>query len=288
MAAQHLAIYGKGGVGTSTVTSNISAALAESGLRVIQIGCGSRNDSTSTLRSGVEQLTVLDALQDKRKPHIDDIAVAGYRGVLCIEAGDPFHAGDCAGHGIMAAISLLDELRLYDAFDPDVVLYDVPGEVTCGGFAVPIRERIAERAYVVTSSDVMSLYAANNIFKAVNKYTRPGGVRFGGVIANGLTGPFAESVVADFSQRTATRVLSNVPRSLVVMQCELFGKTVIEAAPKSNLAAIYRKLARTIVEGGEPSIPNPLEAAELKVWAREWGDRIVELETGVVRDGAAI
>lgn len=286
--AKHIAIYGKGGIGKSTTTSNISASLAVAGYRVIQIGCDPKSDSTTILRGGNDLPTVLDTLRESTKVRLDDVSAVGFGGVLCIEAGGPVPGVGCAGRGINAAVGLLQELHLFEEYKPDYVLYDVLGDVVCGGFAVPIRDGIAERAYVVTSSDFMAIFAANNLFKAINKYAPSGGARLGGVIANSLQAPYAESLVDDFVEKTGTNVVGYVPRALVVAQSELYGQTVIEAAPTSNQAAVYQKLAKYIVENEDSVIPKPLNGPELKKWAREWGDRIFEVEAGVIGERAAI
>ncbi len=279
---KHIAIYGKGGIGKSTTTSNISAALAEAGYKVVQIGCDPKSDSTTILRNGNELPTVLDTLREDTKIKLEHISTVGFKGVICIEAGGPVPGVGCAGRGITAAVGLLQELHLFEETQPDYVLYDVLGDVVCGGFAVPIRDGLAQRAYVVSSSDFMAIFAANNLFKAIAKYAPSGGARLGGVIANGLIAPYAKSLVDDFVERTGTRVVGYVPRSLVVNQSELYGKTVIEAAPQSEQAEIYRSLARHLVEKEEVTIPRPLNGPELKTWARQWGDRIFSAESGVV------
>lgn len=279
---KHIAIYGKGGIGKSTTTSNISAALAEAGYRVIQIGCDPKSDSTNTLRGNNYLPTVLDSLREGNKIHLDDISIKGFKGVLCIESGGPVPGVGCAGRGINAAVNLLQELNLFEEFKPDYVLYDVLGDVVCGGFAVPIRDGITDRAYVVSSSDFMAIYAANNLFKAINKYAPTGGAKLGGVIANSITAGYSKAIVDDFTQKTGTTVAGYVNRSIVVQQSELYGKTVIEANPTSEQADIYRNLAKYIAENEELVVPNPLGAAELRDWAREWGDKIYNLESGVV------
>lgn len=279
---KHIAIYGKGGIGKSTTTSNISAALAEAGYRVIQIGCDPKSDSTNTLRGNNYLPTVLDSLREGNKIHLDDISIKGFKGVLCIESGGPVPGVGCAGRGINAAVNLLQELNLFEEFKPDYVLYDVLGDVVCGGFAVPIRDGITDRAYVVSSSDFMAIYAANNLFKAINKYAPTGGAKLGGVIANSIRAGYSKSIVDDFTQRTGTTVAGYVNRSIVVQQSELYGKTVIEANPTSEQADIYRNLAKYIAENEELVVPNPLGAGELRDWAREWGDKIYNLESGVV------
>lgn len=285
---KHIAIYGKGGIGKSTTTSNISAALAEAGYRVIQIGCDPKSDSTTILRGGNDLPTVLDTLREQSKVRIEDISAVGFGGVLCIEAGGPVPGVGCAGRGINAAVELLQDLRVFDEFKPDYVLYDVLGDVVCGGFAVPIRDGLADRAFVVTSSDFMAIFAANNLFKAITKYAPSGGARLGGVIANSLQAPYAKSLIDDFADRTGSRVIGYVPRSLTVAQSELYGKTVIEAVPQSDQAQVYRDLATFIDKDDEAVIPRPLNAPELKKWAREWGDKIFEVESGVVQKMASI
>ncbi len=271
---KHIAIYGKGGIGKSTTTSNISAALADAGYKVIQIGCDPKSDSTNTLRGNTYLPTVLDSLRGGSKVRLSDISARGFKGVLCIESGGPVPGVGCAGRGINAAVNLLQELKLFEEFEPDFVLYDVLGDVVCGGFAVPIRDGITDRAYVVSSSDFMAIYAANNLFKAISKYAPTGGARLGGIIGNGLSAGYSKNIINDFAQKTGTKAVAYVPRSLVVSQSELYGKTVLETNPASEHAAMYRGLAKYIAETDDLSVPNPLDVTELRDWARNWGDNI--------------
>ncbi|MBB4199799.1 nitrogenase iron protein [Rhodoblastus sphagnicola] len=285
---KHIAIYGKGGIGKSTTTSNISAALAESGFRVIQIGCDPKSDSTVILRGGAELPTVLDSLRDRSRPKLEDISTLGFGGVLCIEAGGPVPGVGCAGRGIAAAVDLLEELDVFGTFKPDYVLYDVLGDVVCGGFAVPIRDGIAEAAFVVASSDFMAIFAANNLFKAIDKYAATGGARLGGVIANSLQTPYARDLLDDFAARTGTEIVGYVPRSQAVAQSELYGQTVIEAQPYSEQAEIYRALARRVVGDHPTRLPKPLDGPDLKDWAKQWGDRIFGVEHGAKNSAARL
>jgi nitrogenase iron protein NifH len=273
---QHIAIYGKGGIGKSTTTSNIAAALADAGYRVVQIGCDPKADSTATLRGGNYLPTVLDSTRDGGRVRLEDISAVGFGGVLCIEAGGPVPGVGCAGRGINAAISLLQDLHLFEEFKPDFVLYDVLGDVVCGGFAVPIREGLTDRVYVVSSSDFMAIYAANNLFKAIQKYAPSGGARLGGIIANGLIAPYARPLVDDFAAQTGTRIVHYIPRSSTVAHAELHGKTVIEAAPTSAHAAIYRELAEKIAADASTVVPHALSVNDLRDWARQWGDVILQ------------
>lgn len=285
---KHIAIYGKGGIGKSTTTSNISAALAEAGYRVIQIGCDPKSDSTNTLRGGNYLPTVIETIRDGDDVKITDISTVGFGGVLCIEAGGPVPGVGCAGRGINAAVNLLQDLNVFEEFEADYVLYDVLGDVVCGGFAAPIRDGITDRAFVVTSSDFMAIYAANNLFKAINKYAPSGGAKLGGIIANGLSAGYSTSLVDDFAEKTSTKTIGYIPRSLVVSQSELLGKTVIEANPKSEHADIYRKLAKYIVESDDLGVPNPLNVTDLRNWAKDWGDRIYDAENSIVKEGSFI
>lgn len=285
---KHIAIYGKGGIGKSTTTSNISAALAEAGYRVIQIGCDPKSDSTNTLRGGHYLPTVVDSLRDSSRVKLEDISAIGFKGVLCIEAGGPVPGVGCAGRGINAAVSLLQELNVFEDFEADYVLYDVLGDVVCGGFAVPIRDGITDRAYVVSSSDFMAVYAANNLFKAINKYAPSGGAKLGGVIGNSILATYSEALIQDFTGRTGTTVAGFVPRSHAVAQSELYGKTVIEANPTSKQADVYRKLAEYVTGNEDLVIPNPMNVTELRDWAREWGDAITKIENSSVAETAGI
>ncbi|HEY6839353.1 MAG TPA: nitrogenase iron protein, partial [Geobacteraceae bacterium] len=202
--------------------------------------------------------------------------------------GDIFQTAECAGQGMEAALSFLHDGGLFETFDPDVVFYDVPGEILCGGLAAPLRNSLVDKAYVVSSPDIVSLYTANSIFSTISRYADKGGARLGGIIANGLTTSFAESYIADFAAQTKAPLVSFVPRSLTILQSELYGKTVIEAAPLSNQAYLCRKLAQQIVESKDATVPEPLSPSQLRMWARQWGDRIFELETGIIREGASI
>src|SRR5664280_210461 len=161
--ARNIAIYGKGGIGKSTTSSNLSAALSDLGLTVMQIGCDPKSDSTNNLRGGKSIPSVLDALRSGKRIEISDIVYEGFNGILCVEAGGPEPGVGCAGRGIIAAIELLDNNGIINNYDPDIVIYDVLGDVVCGGFAMPIRQGIAEQVYTVTSADYMAIYAVNNL-----------------------------------------------------------------------------------------------------------------------------
>ena len=172
LTEKELAVYGKGGIGKSTTVSNVSAALAEMGLKVMQIGCDPKADSTINLLGGEPLRPVMNYMreEDEEPDELAQISKEGYGGILCIETGGPTPGLGCAGRGIIATFSLLEDMELFEHYKPDVVLYDVLGDVVCGGFAAPIREGYADKVLIVTSGEKMALYAANNISSAVRNF----------------------------------------------------------------------------------------------------------------------
>jgi len=280
---KQIAIYGKGGIGKSTTTSNISAALSVAGYKVMQFGCDPKSDSTNTLRGGKYIPTVLDTLRDKNTVKASEVIYEGFNGIYCVEAGGPAPGVGCAGRGIITAVQLFKQQRVFEELDLDFVIYDVLGDVVCGGFAVPIREGIAEHVFTVSSADFMAIYAANNLFKGIQKYSNSGGALLGGVIANSINAPYAKEIIDDFVKQTNTQVIEYIPRSVTVTQSELQGKTTIEAAHDSQQAKIYKSLAQKIAEHTESKVPTPLDIADLRAWASRWGDYLLALETGEVR-----
>ncbi|MDR1873362.1 MAG: nitrogenase iron protein [Deltaproteobacteria bacterium] len=287
-ALKQIAIYGKGGIGKSTTTSNLSAALVDLGYKVMQFGCDPKADSTNTLRDGSYIPTILELLKEKGKVSAKDAIHEGYRGVYCVEAGGPSPGVGCAGRGIITAVQLLKQQRVFEDLDLDYVIYDVLGDVVCGGFAVPIREGIAQHVFTVTSSDFMAIYAANNLFKGIQKYSNSGGALLGGVIANSVSSGYQKSIVDDFVARAKTQVIQYVPRSITVTQSELAGKTTIEANPDSEQAAVYRALAKRIEAHEKSATPSPLDPQELRAWATSWSDQILAARQGEARSAGAL
>ncbi len=273
---KEIAIYGKGGIGKSTTTSNISAALSEEGYHVMQIGCDPKSDSTNTLLNGETIGTVLDTIRGGKRVELDDVIHKGFNGVLCVEAGGPEPGVGCAGRGVITAVEFLKQRKVFDEYSPDFVIYDVLGDVVCGGFAMPIRKGVAQQVYTVSSSDFMALYAANNLFKGIKKYSKNGGALFSGIIANSINLPVQKEIVLDFSKQTKSTVAEFIPRSLTVTKSELSGKTTIESQPDSEQADVYRSLARHIVNNEDKYVPSPLESDELKAWAESWSDSILK------------
>lgn len=248
---RRIAIYGKGGIGKSTTSANITDALSESGLKVLQIGCDPKADSTGLLTKGNHPVPVLQLMRDGGDLELDDIVVEGSHGCLCAECGGPRPGQGCAGRGIIAAFDELERLDVISAYRPDVVIYDVLGDVVCGGFAMPIRNGYARDVFVVTSGEMMSLYAANNIAQAVEDFRQDGYARFGGLIQNSRNVKDEDSLVDRAAEEMRSRVLYRLPRSPTVQSCEEQGVTVVSGAPASEMAQRYRELAKLLMDSTE-------------------------------------
>ena len=244
-----IAVYGKGGIGKSTITGALSAAAAEMGLRVMQIGCDPKADSCMNLLGGRPITPVMDLLRSG-KPDIGlgDVVQEGYRGVLCVEAGGPTPGLGCAGRGILTTFDLLEDLDAFGYYNPDVVFFDVLGDVVCGGFAAPIREGYAQDVVIVTSGEKMALFAANNICSAVEQFADREYARTKGVILNRRNVRREEELVREFTEKWQIPLLGDIPRDDLFQQCEDACKTIIEGAPDSEAARRLREVARRCVE----------------------------------------
>ena len=245
-----IAIYGKGGIGKSTMTSNLAAAFAYLGKRVIQIGCDPKADSTFNLLGGEPLLPVMNYLRehDEDPESIEGISRIGYGGILCIETGGPTPGLGCAGRGIIATFSLLEDLGLFETYKPDVVLYDVLGDVVCGGFAAPIREGYAEKVLIVTSGEKMALYAANNINTAVTNFADRSYAKVEGIICNRRNIPDEDAKVRAFAEKAGLTIVGDIPRSDDINRYEALGQTGIEGNPELPISKIFLDLARNLLE----------------------------------------
>ena len=248
-----LAIYGKGGIGKSTVTSNLAAAFARLGRKVIQIGCDPKADSTINLLGGDPVIPVMNFLRehDREPERIEEIAKTGFGGVLCIETGGPTPGLGCAGRGIITTFSLLADLRLFEQYRPDVVLYDVLGDVVCGGFAAPIREGYASQVLIVTSGEKMALYAANNINSAVKNFQDRGYATVRGIVLNRRNVDREEEKVRAFADANGLPIVADIPRSDDVIRYEDMGKTVVEGDPGLDVSRRFLALAELLLKENE-------------------------------------
>ncbi len=268
---RQIAIYGKGGIGKSTTTQNLTAGLVEAGKKVMVVGCDPKADSTRLLLGGLAQKTVLDTLRDEGEDvKLDQIMREGFMGTKCVESGGPEPGVGCAGRGIITSIGLLENLGAYTD-DLDFVFYDVLGDVVCGGFAMPIREGKAQEIYIVASGEMMALYAANNISKGIKKYARSGGVRIGGIICNSRNVDRELDLLRAFSKELGTKLLYFVPRDNLVQHAEINRKTVIEYKPDSNQAQEYRNLAEALINNDDFTIPTPMTQDRLEEILLEFG-----------------
>ncbi len=269
---RQIAIYGKGGIGKSTTTQNLSAALSTMGKRVMQIGCDPKADSTRMLVGGKRQPTVLDTLREVGTENVtlDAVVHTGFGGIKCVEAGGPEPGIGCAGRGVITAINLLEELGAYDE-SLDFVFYDVLGDVVCGGFAMPMREGKAHEIYIVASGEMMALYAANNICKGIRRFAKQSGIRLGGIICNSRNVENEFELLTAFSERIGSHLVHFIPRDNIVQRAEINKKTVIEYAPDSKQAKEYLKLAENIIENDELTVPHPLAYDELEQLMMEFG-----------------
>ena len=245
-----IAIYGKGGIGKSTIVSNLSAALAQEGLKVMQIGCDPKADSTIGLRHGRPLPTVLETVRQKKDAFtLDEVVCQGYGGVLCVEAGGPIPGLGCAGRGIITALEKLEQKGAYRRYQPDVIFYDVLGDVVCGGFSMPMRRGYAEQVYIVSSGENMAIYAAANIAMAISNFKNRGYASLGGVILNRRNVPQEEEKILTLCQDLETSLAGDLPFDGLVQEAEAQGMTLLEYAPESEIAGLYRRLADNIYRG---------------------------------------
>ncbi len=254
-----IAIYGKGGIGKSSTASNVAAACADEGYHVTIIGCDPKSDSSITLLHGKRIPTIMDLMRQGADIKEEDIVFNGYKEVKCVEIGGPEPGIGCAGRGIIVAISLLKKISKAIE-DTDLVIYDVPGDIVCGGFVAPVKKGLVNEAYVLTSGEYMPLYAANNICRGLSRLE----MALNGVICNSRGAPNEENIVSKFASEIGSEMIAFIPKDVLVQTCEREGFSVIEKAPDSGIAEVYRQLARSIMARSEGRIPAPLDDKRLR------------------------
>ena len=243
-----IAFYGKGGIGKSTTVSNIAYALSESGLKVMQIGCDPKADSTSLLNGGKRIPTVLELVREKGDNFsLEDMVTMGDGGVICVEAGGPIPGLGCAGRGIIAALEKLEKKGAYEVYKPDVVLYDVLGDVVCGGFSMPMHKGYAQKVFIVTSGEKMACYAAGNIAMAVDNFKGRGYAKLGGLILNRRNVDNELENVKTLADDFNTTITGELERSKLVQECDNLGISVLKKYPDSKMAEQYRRLAKAVM-----------------------------------------
>jgi nitrogenase iron protein NifH len=266
---ERIVIFGKGGIGKSTIACGISASLAAGGKRVLHVGCDPKHDSTAALLRGKLIEPVVDRIEKVKGVTADDIVVRSPLGVDCVEAGGPAAGVGCGGRGITRMLEIFNEAELLDPSKYDLALYDVLGDVVCGGFAAPLRRGIGEKVVIVTSEELMALYAANNIARAVVHYAN-NGIKLAGLIVN-LKDPEADrKVVERFAERINTRILAWIPRDPLIREAEYNRTTVIEAYPQAPISRSLRELSERLFSESvaDRPLPTPMNEEQFHVGAR--------------------
>ena len=270
---RQIAFYGKGGIGKSTTSQNTLAALGQIGKKVMIVGCDPKADSTRLILHAKAQTTIMELASEVGSVEdleLEDVLKEGYMGIKCVEAGGPEPGVGCAGRGVITAINFLEEEGAYEE-DLDYVSYDVLGDVVCGGFAMPMREGKAQEIYIVTSGEMMAMYAANNISKGILKYANSGGIRLAGLICNERQTDKEYELIEELAKRLNTQLIHFVPRDNVVQRAELRRMTVVEYDPECKQADEYRMLAKKIDNNKRMSIPTPITMDELEDLLMEFG-----------------
>lgn len=254
---EKIVIYGKGGIGKSTIAANLSATWARRGKKVLHVGCDPKHDSSVALTGTRRMSTVIERLfgTPGEDIAIEDILMPGRYGIDCIESGGPEPGVGCGGRSITRMLEAFEDLDLFHEKNYDIALFDVLGDVVCGGFAAPLRSGYANKIFVVTSEEAMALYAANNICKAVRRF-RPNGVALGGLIAN-LRDSTDASIVEDFARRVGTQVVAVIPRDPVFRIAEKKKAPLAEVAPDSPLLAVFEQMASFILDLNPDQCPSP-------------------------------
>ncbi|MFN7163821.1 MAG: ferredoxin:protochlorophyllide reductase (ATP-dependent) iron-sulfur ATP-binding protein [Hyphomonas sp.] len=260
--AKVFAVYGKGGIGKSTTSSNLSAAFSKIGKRVLQIGCDPKHDSTFTLTKKLMP-TVIDVLESvefhSEELRTEDFVFEGYNGVMCVEAGGPPAGTGCGGYVVGQTVKLLKEHRLLE--DSDVVIFDVLGDVVCGGFASPLQH--AERGIIVTANDFDSIFAMNRIVAAIKAKSQNYAVRLGGVIANRSKDT---DEIDRYCDATGMQRIAHFPDLDVIRRSRLKKSTIFEMESSPELDAVqkeYLRLAAALWLGGEPVEAVPMKDREI-------------------------
>ena len=264
-----LVIFGKGGIGKSTLATNLSAAMALSGRRLLHVGCDPKHDSTVALLEGRMIPAVVDSIDDLEGIGPEDVVTPSPLGIDCVEAGGPSAGVGCGGRGISRMFEIFKAAGLLDTGRYDVVVYDVLGDVVCGGFAAPLRKGIGEKVVIVASEELMALYAANNIAKAVVHYAS-NGIALAGIVFNLKDNAVDRSMLERFAALINARVLGYIERDPLVRDAEYRRKTVMEHAPVSPIAQSYRRLAEAVldVRVADCVLPTPLDENEFYILAQ--------------------
>ncbi|MCD5425571.1 MAG: nitrogenase iron protein [Methanosarcinaceae archaeon] len=270
--AKKIAIYGKGGIGKSTTTQNLSAALAYfNDAKVMIHGCDPKADSTRMILHGLHQSTIMDTMRDEGEDfELEDVRMIGFKDIHCVESGGPEPGVGCAGRGVISAVQSMIDLEGYPD-DLDYLFFDVLGDVVCGGFAMPLRDGLAQEIYIVTSGEMMAIYAANNIAKGIVKFAEQSGVRLGGIICNSRKVEGELELMNEFCEAINSQLIYFVPRDNIVQKAEFNKKSVVEFDSDCNQAQEYRNLGNAIASNTDLRIPKPMTMDELETLVGKYG-----------------
>ena len=247
-----IAIYGKGGIGKSMVTSALSAAISLMGYKVMQVGCDPKADSTINLTNGTQVTPVMNYLKENGKcSSLDEIVIEGFNGIVCVEAGGPTPGLGCAGRGIITTFNVLEDLDALGIYNPDFVFYDVLGDVVCGGFAMPMREDYAKEVIIVTSGEKMSLFAARNIKVAIDNFSDSGYAKLRGIILNRRNVVDERAVVEQFATEVGAEIIGDIPRDEGVQQYERRNMTPLQGDLELPISQAIMEVALSITGGEE-------------------------------------
>lgn len=271
---ERIAVYGKGGIGKSVIATALSSALAISGKRVLHVGCDPKHDSAiRLLDNGRSPPTVLDVLaRTKGSINAQEILCLGRHGITCCESGGPEPGVGCGGRGVAKTLEFLEEAEVVDPSRFDAVIFDVLGDVVCGGFAAPLRQGFAQKVLIVISEEPMALFAANNICRAVLNYAE-NDVCLAGFVANSRHPEGNCDIVQRFANRMGTRLLAIIPRDTAVTEAECVPTTIVDFAPQSRAACSIVDLAETLcsIDASQATLPQPLSESEFFDFMKEHG-----------------
>jgi nitrogenase iron protein NifH len=256
-----IAIYGKAGIGKSITASNLSAALSLEQEQIMQIGCDPKRDSVALLCHRLIP-TILEKTSEQgmksQQEILSEVIFSGYNNIVCCEAGGPKPGIGCAGRGVMIALQMLEEHNIFKQYHITLAIFDILGDVVCGGFAQPMRGGYAREIYIITNGEPLSLLITNNILKAVKNLHEQGyEVGVAGLIDNQRNVVNEREIVETFAKEVGVPVIQHIPRSLKIQEAEAKGMTVIEAFPDSEQSLIYKELAQKVKNNPYIYIPEP-------------------------------
>lgn len=259
----NIAIYGKGGIGKSTITTNVSLLLAKQGKKVLQIGCDPKHDSTLSLIGSQKIETVISSIDSDIDE--DKIILKGRCGIDCVEIGGPLPGLGCAGRGMIAGLSYVENMKKFKEKQYDHIVYDILGDIVCGGFFEPLKKRKVQKMYIVTSGEFNSIFAASNLCNGyVNCSLAEKGVSLAGVIGNCRGVPNEENIIRSFCEKINLPLISVIPRDNRIEKCTIECSSVVETYENIELFDCFKKIAENICKDNEYHSINMLDLDDLR------------------------